>query len=121
MIDELSRVGGTENQLSALVRNLDPSKFETELIVLRAKPILKIGKFENFGCRVTYLGVPKLLSLKGLKAIFRVALKIRRDKVRIVQTFFIDANIFRTGAGRDEEHYSACGLRARLCAGREVV
>jgi len=93
LIDLLTRVGGTERQLSALVKNLDPDKFETQIIVLQSDPGLNIREFREFGCPVHYLGISRLASIYIIVFLIRLVLKIRHEKIDIVQTFFVDANI----------------------------
>lgn len=106
VIDLLTRVGGTEKYLRALLRHIDRSRFDPRIVVLRDDPMPDAEAFGGFGCPVDHLGLTRLVGSRGLASLFRLARRIRERRIDIVQTFFIDANLIGVlaaslgGAGR---------------------
>lgn len=94
IIDQLG-VGGTERQLATLLQELDPNLFKPILITIHEYEICfdVPGEKHLFKTR-------KLLSVNALLNIFRIASLLRRERVRIVQTFFFDAAIMGVLAAR---------------------
>lgn len=93
--------GGTERQLLMLLNGLDRAHFLPHLVHLRDTEFLTNTTF-NFP--VTKVPVDKLISgdfIRGLRAFRKLH---KREKFDIVQTLFIDANIFGTIAA----HYAGC-------------
>lgn len=93
VIDLLTRVGGTEKYLRGLLCNLDRSLFEPRIVVLQNDPMPDREAFGTFGCPVEYLGLTRLVSAQGLISLYRLARTIRRRRIDLVQTFFIDGNL----------------------------
>lgn len=93
--------GGTERQLLMLLNGLDRSRFTPHLVYLRDTDFLTNTQFDY---PLTKIPVGRLISpdfARGLR-IFR---KLhRRERFDIVQTLFIDANLFGTTAA----HYAGC-------------
>ncbi len=85
IIDQM-KTGGTEGQLATLINGLDRERFEPHLVMLRDGPADVEPDCESFLFPAT-----RLRSLKGVKAIVNLARMLRRDEIRIVQTFFFDA------------------------------
>ena len=85
VIDQM-KVGGTEGQLANLMNGLDRKRFEPYLITLRDGPKEMAVECEN-------LVFPnrKMASLQGASTVLRISHALRRKRIQIVQTFFIDA------------------------------
>jgi len=97
LIDFLSYGGGMENQLAWLLKNIDRRRFEPRLVCLRRE---KISNTKDVGCPIDHLGVAKLVSLKAVSAVFRLASLLRRHRTKILQIFSVDSNIVGVLAGR---------------------
>ena len=97
LIDFFIKGGGTENQLALLIDGLDRQRFQPHLITLRDRvsddPL-------PLNCPVHHLGVKKLLSFKALSALFWFVRYLRRNRVKILQLFSIDSNLFGIAAGK---------------------
>ncbi|MDX9857798.1 MAG: glycosyltransferase [candidate division Zixibacteria bacterium] len=93
--------GGTERQLLMLLNGLDRARFTPHLVYLRDTEFLTNTRF---GFPVTKIPVGKLVSpgfVGGLRAFRKLH---QRERFDIVQTLFIDANVFGTIAA----HYAGC-------------
>ncbi|MEI6611095.1 MAG: glycosyltransferase [Deltaproteobacteria bacterium] len=82
--------GGTENQLLLLIRNIDRTRFSPILCVLYSSAWLQT-QFNL--CPVYEVGTKSPLRPSSWTKIFRLSRFLRQRGVRIVQTFFRDANI----------------------------
>jgi glycosyltransferase involved in cell wall biosynthesis len=80
---------GTEIQLLELIRGLDDSRFEPELIVLRPTPYVQ--SLQAFPCPVTILGIERLASPQAIRALLGLTMRLRRSGTRLVQILFNDA------------------------------
>lgn len=88
-IDNLLR-GGTELQLIGLIQRLDPNLYQPYLLTLKpSDPALTPSN-----CTHLAWDLPKLFSLNGLKALFKLVKFLRQEKISIVQTFFQDSTLF---------------------------
>ncbi len=96
VIDKLN-TGGTENQLVKLIEHLDREKFHLSLICLRESD--RIAEF-HLPCERILLDVPKLCSINGVRKLIWLARFFKKKQIDIVQTFFIDGNIFGIIAGK---------------------
>jgi glycosyltransferase involved in cell wall biosynthesis len=94
MIDRLSRAG-TETQLLALLRTLDPRKVQPSLVLLDGEDDLSRA-LEPSNCPVIRLGVRKLMSLSAARATRRLQAFWREQRPDILQTYFLDASYFGT-------------------------
>lgn len=103
VIDQLGRAG-TEGQLLALLRGLDRSKVRPSLCVLRGDD-LKDSSFRALSCPVLELGLRRLTSLRAGPAAVRLAGFWRRQRVDVVQTYFLDSTYFAAPLAR------LCGIR----------
>jgi glycosyltransferase involved in cell wall biosynthesis len=81
---------GTESQLLELVRGLDRTRFEPMLIVLHPTPLLDAGRI---GCPVHVLNIGSLRSPGSWFRLVRLAVFLRRNRVRLVHIFFNDAAV----------------------------
>lgn len=83
--------GGAERTMIAVVRGLDPSRFESQVISLSRDHTLAPA-LRAAGIPFTTLDARPFLSL-GLGPILRVAQLLRREKPDIVQTWLFDADL----------------------------
>ena len=86
---------GTEKQLLLLMNSLDRSRFEPHLICLRPSPWLTATSFDF---PVEVLGLNSLVSVQSVRAFRRFRKYVREQHIQVVQTFFLDANVFGTVA-----------------------
>jgi glycosyltransferase involved in cell wall biosynthesis len=82
---------GTESQLLELVRGLDRARFDPMLIVLRPSEMLDAVGF--LGVPVHGLNITRLRSPGSWFRLARLALFLRRKRVRLVHIYFNDAAI----------------------------
>jgi glycosyltransferase involved in cell wall biosynthesis len=97
VIDSLNQDAGTEKQLIALVRNLDPSHFETIVACIEdGEPLRQLAP------RAATLVFPftRVFSLRGLVQARRLRSEINRRRVDIVHTFMVRATILGVMAAR---------------------
>jgi glycosyltransferase involved in cell wall biosynthesis len=100
LIDVLHVVGGTEKQLRDLISRMDRSRFTPTLVAVYSMDMPHKAEFGGMGCPVRCLGLRRLLSMQGVRSVLQLAAEIRRKRIRLVQTFFPDASILGTIAGR---------------------
>ncbi|MBD3401584.1 glycosyltransferase [candidate division GN15 bacterium] len=93
--------GGTERQLLMLLNGLDRSKFTPHLVHLRDTDYLTNTEFSF---PVHKIAVNKILSPGALRGLREFRKLHERERFDIVQTLFIDANVFGTVAA----HYAGC-------------
>jgi glycosyltransferase involved in cell wall biosynthesis len=89
VIDKM-QIGGTERQLAAVIGKLDRERFEPILCCLRESNDGVIG---SIPCKKILLGVHSFASPRALFMLCRLTRFLVRERVSIVQTFFIDATI----------------------------
>ena len=106
VIDSLSRAG-TESQLLALIRGLDRARVRPVLVLLNGTDADSQSLIPH-ECPTLVLGVTRLLGWNALKAAITLRQFLRRHRVQIVQTYFLDSTYF-------------AGPLARLCRVRRVV
>lgn len=100
LLDVLNGFGGTERQLCELIRHMDRSSFSPIVVTLYSLDTSHEAGFGELGCPTRCLGIRKLLSADGLRAVLHLASEIRRQRIDIVHTFFPDAGILGTIAGK---------------------
>lgn len=88
---------GTEKQLLLLINEIDKSKFKPYLICLRNSEWLQNNYFP-FGVHILEVG--SLLSLSFFRGLLKLRKLHQKENFDIVQTFFIDGNIFGTVAAK---------------------
>lgn len=90
IIDQMN-IGGTEKQLVEIINLLDKNLFTVFLVCLKDNEY-----FQNLNlpCRKLVFPTQSLLSKNGLKMLFKFVQFLKHEKIDIVQTFFIDSNIF---------------------------
>lgn len=94
VIDTIATPGaGTEKQLLLLLKHLDRSRFEPHLICLHNSPWLTGRKLP---CPVKILDMRSFRSRSAWTALTRFRQYVRDHRIDIVQTFFIDSNLFGT-------------------------
>src|SRR5579885_1419512 len=91
-IDRLSRAG-TETQLLALIRELDRTRVEPSLVLLDGEDDLS-RSLEPADCPVLRLGVKRLLGPGAVRAAGRLAGFWRRQRVEVLQVYFLDSAYF---------------------------
>jgi glycosyltransferase involved in cell wall biosynthesis len=102
LIDNLSRAG-TENQLLALIRNLDRSIIEPSLVLLDGDN--DVSRSLEPDCPVLRLGVRKLLGLRGAKAALRLSRFWKQQRPDVAQIYFLDSVYFGVPVAK------ICGIR----------
>ncbi len=102
-------IGGTERQLAALISGLDGSRFKPYVVTLRAN-----GTCFDLPCEQFLFPTVKLFSPNGLVKLLRMASLLRRERIRIVQTFFFDATCMGVVAAR------LAGVPAIISSRRDV-
>ncbi len=91
--------GGTENQLAALLRNLDRARYDVFLVSLRSTPWLaEHGR--SLDANLRCFQVNKLRHPGTLPQLVRLGLHIRRVAPHVVVTYFPVSNIFGVLAAR---------------------
>ena len=90
-IDSINDIAGTEKQLVFLINNLDRKKIVPYLFCLR-KPS---AVFNRNKLKADYyeIGMENLISMRSFIKLILIAAELRRLRIDIIQTFFIDANI----------------------------
>jgi glycosyltransferase involved in cell wall biosynthesis len=94
MIDRLSRAG-TETQLLALLRTLNPAHVQPSLVLLDGEDDLS-RQLEPTDCPIVRLGVRKLMSFNAVGAARRLQAFWREQRPDILQVYFLDAAYFGT-------------------------
>lgn len=90
LIDSL-RIGGTENQLTDMVNRLDRDRFEPLIICIRASDE---AYRQRVHCEVVTVRLDSFRSAAFPAALLRLVRLLRRRRIDIVQTYFIDSSIF---------------------------
>jgi glycosyltransferase involved in cell wall biosynthesis len=99
LIDEIGGIaeGGTERQVLQLIELATRLGYEPRLAVLRGTEWLTE---EQAGCPIYCAGVRSLLRPSGWRACARLVQWMRRERIALVQTFFVECNIFGPWLGR---------------------
>jgi len=100
LLDALDGFGGTERQLLELIGHMDRMRFHPIVVTLYSMDKSYEAEFRRLRCETRCLGIRKLVSLGGLRAILKLGWQIWRQRINIVHTFFPDASILGTIAGR---------------------
>jgi glycosyltransferase involved in cell wall biosynthesis len=100
LIDVLHVFGGTERQLRELITRMDRSRFAPSLVALYSADMPHEAELGGMGCPVRCIGLRRLLGAQGLRVVLQLAAEIRRERIALVHTFFPDASIVGTVAGR---------------------
>lgn len=103
VIDRLSRAG-TETQLLALIRHLDPAVVRPSLCLLDGDDPESRALLPSH-CPTLTLGLKGLCRPAAVAAAVKLATFWRRNRVNVVQTYFIDSTYFATPLAR------LCGIR----------
>jgi L-malate glycosyltransferase len=103
VIDRLSRAG-TETQLLALIRHLDRDRVRPSLCLLNGGTS-DTRELMPSGCPALDLRLGRLASPAALIAAGRLAAFWRRNRVDVVQTYFLDSTYFAVPLAR------LCGIR----------
>lgn len=90
LIDSM-QIGGTENQLAEMVKRLDRSCFEPIIICIReSNPEVVQG----LRCEVKEIPLGSFKSIRAITATIELIRLLKKRKIDIVQTFFIDSTVF---------------------------
>ncbi len=84
---------GTEKQLHMLIENLDRKRFTPHLVLLRNSTWLEKHKLPFPVC---IINLPSFEPAHLVKAFITFRRYCKKNEIGIVQTFFVDANIFGT-------------------------
>ena len=110
LIDEL-HVGGTERQLYYLLRYLDRNRYQPMVCCFRLKGQIA-EDIERMGVKVTILKKRAAIDPLFLWQLVRL---IRRERIQLVQTFLITANLWGGIAAR------LTGVRTVVASERNVI
>ncbi len=93
LIDEIGGIaeGGTERQVLQLIELATRLGYEPRLAVLRGTEWLTQ---EQAGCPIYFAGANSLLRPSGWRACAKLVQWMRRERMALVQTFFVECNIF---------------------------
>jgi glycosyltransferase involved in cell wall biosynthesis len=92
LIDGLTRAG-TETQLLELIKSLDRRRVQPSLVLLNGDDALS-RELTPHDCPVLTLGVNSLHSARALGAGAKLARFWRRERIDLVQTYFLDSTYF---------------------------
>ena len=99
LIDEIGGIaeGGTERQVLQLIELATRLGYEPRLAVLRGTEWLTE---KEAGCPIYFAGVNSLLNPTGWSAGAKLVGWMRRERISLVQTFFVECNVFGPWLGR---------------------
>lgn len=101
IIDQVTAGAGTENQLLQLIRHLDHDRVEPTLVTLTDFDPDQLPSHLQPNCPHFGLGVSgRMLSVAGVWAVLRMARFVMRNRIDIVHTSFLDANLFGVIGGK---------------------
>ncbi|MBY0528421.1 MAG: glycosyltransferase [Gemmataceae bacterium] len=98
IIDKLG-VGGTESQLLALLRQIDKTKIQPYLCLLRGKSSAS-RSLEPEGVPILDLGIHSFRNLRTISGALHLARFLRRERIDAIQTYFPDSTLFGTLVAR---------------------
>ncbi len=90
--------GGTGRQVQLLLEGLDRGRFAPTLFLLRGDG--RTHPFAPRGVPTEILGLEALIGPDGFRKTVQLARRFRKDRFRIVQTFFQDATFVGIAAAR---------------------
>ncbi|MCD4681760.1 MAG: glycosyltransferase, partial [Bacteroidales bacterium] len=96
IIDQLG-TGGTERQLKILIDNLDSSKFDISLFLLRGD---KEHYLKPKNISISILNINKLASLDCFFKLLKLSYTLKKGKYQVIQTFFQDSTIIGVLSGK---------------------
>jgi glycosyltransferase involved in cell wall biosynthesis len=92
VIDELQQLGGAERNLVRTLRHLPRDRYRPFVLTFRLNP--EVEEFRALPCPVEVYPVYNLYSLDTLRYAPRLLRWIRRERIRIVHTFFETADLW---------------------------
>src|SRR3989338_5726665 len=98
LLDKLTPAG-TQSNVLELVRHLDRKRFDPRVIALLSSGELE-EKFIASGVKPTVLNVKSAYGPSGWKALAFLIRYVRQEKIEVIQTFFLHADILGTIAGK---------------------
>lgn len=90
LIDSVGNSAGTENQVIALLRSIDRSRFELHLCCLESSP--NLAELSAV-CHVVVFPLHSVFSPGGLKQCLRLRSYINRNRIDVLHTFMLRSNI----------------------------
>jgi L-malate glycosyltransferase len=113
LIDEIEAIteGGTERQILQLVQLAKRLRYEPRLAVLRGSEWLNE---ERAGCPIYIADVRSLLRPSGWRACLNLVQWMKRERIALVQTFFMESNIVGPLLARMAEVPIVVGSRRNL-------
>lgn len=102
---------GTEKSLSTLIAGLDRRRFEPYLVSLQDCDYIRAG---DFICDTTCLHLYRVLAPRMLKIKHALAARMRKLKIDIVHTFFLEADFVGGSAAREAGIASVIAARRNL-------
>lgn len=96
-LDRYGKGGGTENQLAIILKNIDQTRFTSHLVSLRPA---EVSSSLEVDCPTFFLNVEKLASIRALIGLCKFVRYLRKNRIRILQLYFIDSNILGALAGK---------------------
>ncbi|HOP08133.1 MAG TPA: glycosyltransferase [candidate division Zixibacteria bacterium] len=102
---------GSENQLLKILAHLDRAEFEPHLITLRESEWLNRNKLP---CAYFNVGISSIVSPGFIRARNRFAEYCRNNRIDLLQSFFIDSNMFAALCSRK------AGVKATIAGRRSV-
>lgn len=98
VIDELLQLGGAERNLVRMLRHLPRDRYRPFVLTFRLNP--EVEDFRTLPCPVEVYPVYNLYSLDTLRYAPRLLRWIRRERIRIVHTFFETADLWAGGLAK---------------------
>jgi glycosyltransferase involved in cell wall biosynthesis len=98
VIDELLQLGGAERNLVRTLRHLPRDRYRPFVLTFRLNP--EVEDFRALPCPVEVYPVYNLYSLDSLRYAPRLLRWIRRERIRIVHTFFETADLWAGGLAK---------------------
>lgn len=112
LIDTINSIGGTEKQLLGLMASLPKERFESHLISLRPPNAYFQPRDDCFSYH--QIDIPSLLSARCISRTIELVRFLKKRRIDIVQTYFIDAQFVGILAGK------LAGVKKIVCCRRDL-
>lgn len=119
VIDTINSIGGTEKQLLSLMSLLDENRFDKHLVCLKppdAYVHFSTGNREDYSTHFNYhqCDIQSLMSTECAGRTIKLAKFFKENRIDIVQTYFVDAQIIGVAAGK------LAGVKHIVCCRRDL-
>ncbi len=111
VIDKLE-AAGTQTNLLEIAKHLDRNQFSPQVVSLTAGGALE-DAFRGAGVPVHPLKVKKAYGISGMRALVWLIRFIKKEKIQLVQTHFLQADLLGTLAAK------LCGVKCVIAARRD--